>query len=58
MQLGFVGLLEMEQLLHLWERIIGYMDTTMLAVAAVAIFIHRSEMLLRVSVLLMQLVFT
>ncbi len=48
MQLGFVGLLEMDQLLHLWERIIGYMDPTLLAVTAVAIFIHRSEMLLRV----------
>ena len=49
MQLGFVGFLEMEQLLHLWERIIGYMDTTLLAVAAVAVFNHRAEMLMRVS---------
>ncbi len=49
MQLGFVGFLEMEQILHLWERILGYMDTTLLAIAAVAIFMHRSEMLLRVS---------
>ncbi len=47
--MGFVGFLEMEQLLHLWERIIGYMDTTLLAVAAVAIFMHRSEMLFKVS---------
>jgi hypothetical protein len=48
MQLGFVGFLEMEQILHLWERILGFMDTTLLAVAAVAIFMHRSEMLFRV----------
>jgi hypothetical protein len=48
-QLGFVGLLEVDQILHLWERLIGFMDPTLLAVTAVAIFMHRSEMLLRVS---------
>jgi hypothetical protein len=49
MQLGFVGLLEVDQILHLWERLLGFMDPTLLAVTAVAIFMHRAEMLLRVS---------
>lgn len=46
-QLGFVQLLEIDQILILWDRMIGYMDPTILAVAAVAIFIHRSEALFR-----------
>jgi hypothetical protein len=48
MQLGFIGILEIEQLLHLWDRLLGFMDTTLLAIAAVGIFIHRSEMLMKV----------
>lgn len=48
MQLAFVGFLEVEQLLHLWERVIGFMDITLLAVTAAAIFVYRAEMLLRV----------
>lgn len=47
MQLAFVGLLEIEQLLHLWERLVGFMDINLLAIASVSIFLHRSEMLLR-----------
>ncbi len=39
----------MDQILNLWERVIAYMDPTVFVVAAVAIFVHRSEMLLRVS---------
>ncbi len=50
MQLAFVGLLEIDQLLHLWERVIGYMDPSLLAVAAVCIFLYRADMLLRVSI--------
>lgn len=46
-QLAFVGFLEMEQLLHLWERVLGFMDVTLLGVAAVAIFVYRAEMLLQ-----------
>lgn len=49
-QLGFVGLLEIDQILNLWERVIGYMDPMIFAIAAVAIFLHRSEMLLRCTV--------
>jgi hypothetical protein len=49
MQLAFVGFLEMEQLLHLWERVIGFMDVTLLAVAAVSIFLFRADMLLQCS---------
>ena len=48
-QLGFVGLLDVEQVLCLWDRIVGYMDLMLLPVAAVAIFLDRAEPLLRVS---------
>ena len=71
MQLGFVGLLEMDQLLHLWDRLIGtfflirksvsivvcpsyyfplvgYLDPNLLAIAAVSVFVHRAETLMRV----------
>lgn len=47
-QLAFVGFLEIDQVMHLWDRLIGYMDLTLLAIAAVAIFMHRSDTLLRV----------
>lgn len=43
MQLGFVGLLEVDQVLHLWDRIMGYQDTLLLAVMAVSIFMLRAE---------------
>ena len=36
----------MDQILHLWDRVIGFMDTTILAVLAVAIFLSRSQPLL------------
>jgi len=46
MQLGFVGLLEMDQILFLWDRLVGYQDPLLLAVLAVAVFIVRAEALL------------
>ena len=42
MQLGFVGLLEVDQVLQLWDRIFGYMDITLCAVLSVAIFVFRA----------------
>mmetsp|Transcript_403 Transcript_403/g.755 ORF Transcript_403/g.755 Transcript_403/m.755 type:complete len:566 (+) Transcript_403:85-1782(+) len=47
LQLGFVGYLEVDQILMLWDRILGYMDTTLLAVLAAAIFVYRSETLMK-----------
>lgn len=47
LQLGFVGLLEIEQILLLWDRVIGFMDLTVLAVAAASIFVYRSEPLFK-----------
>jgi len=41
-QLGFVGLLEVDQVLCLWDRMFGYMDATLLAVFAVAVFLFRA----------------
>jgi hypothetical protein len=46
LQLCFAGHLEMDQLLILWDRVIGYMDVTLFAVLAVAIFLARSEALM------------
>ena len=43
MQLGFVGLLEVDQILHLWDRVVGYQDPTLLAVMAVSVFLLRAE---------------
>ena len=43
LQFGFVGLLEVEQILHLWDRVIGYDDPCVLALLAVAVFMVRSE---------------
>jgi Rab-GTPase-TBC domain len=48
MQMGFVTLLEMDQILHLWDRLLGYRDTNLLAVMAAAIFVYRAEPLLQV----------
>jgi hypothetical protein len=45
-QLGFVGFLEVDQLLLLWDRILGYNDTSLLAVLAASIFLFRAESLL------------
>ena len=42
MQLGFVGLLEVDQVLQLWDRVFGYMDATLLALLAAAIFVFRA----------------
>jgi len=46
LQFGFVTLLGMDQILHLWDRVIGYMDATILAVLATAVFLSRAEPLL------------
>lgn len=42
---GFVQYLEIEQVLHLWDRIIANADVNLLAVFAVAVFNWRSESL-------------
>mgnify|MGYP007047707041 CR=1 FL=1 len=46
LQFGFVGLLEIDQVLVLWDRVIGYEDPILLAVFAVAVFMTRSETIL------------
>jgi hypothetical protein len=46
MQLGFAGFLEVDQVLHLWDRVLGYQDPTLLAVMAVAVFMLRAEAIL------------
>jgi len=47
MQLGFVGILEVDQVILLWDRLLGYMDLNILAVAAAAIFLDRMEPLMK-----------
>ena len=46
LQFGFVGLLEIDQVLHLWDRVIGYEDPCVLAVFAVSVFMMRAEAVL------------
>jgi Rab-GTPase-TBC domain len=43
--LGFVGFLEMDQILILWDRLLGYLDPTLLAVLAASVFLTRAETL-------------
>jgi len=50
LQFGFVGLFEIDQVLHLWDRVIGYEDTCVLAVVAVAVFIARAETVMATTV--------
>jgi hypothetical protein len=50
MQLGFVGFLDVEQVLILWDRLLGFMDITLLACMAAAVFIYRSQSIMEVSV--------
>ena len=50
LQFGFVGLLEIDQVLHLWDRVIGYEDTCVLAVVAVAVFVSRAETVMATNV--------
>lgn len=50
LQFGFVGLLEVDQILHLWDRIIGYDDTCLLALVAVGVFLIRAENILATQV--------
>lgn len=45
-QFGFVGLLDVEQVLLLWDRLLGFEDLSLLSVLAAAIFVYRSEKLL------------
>lgn len=47
LQLGFVGTLEVDQVLILWDRVIGFMDVTILACLAAAIFLFRAEPLMQ-----------
>ena len=46
LQFGFVGLLEVDQVLHLWDRLIGYDDPCLLALVAVGVFLIRAENIL------------
>ena len=48
-QFGFVGLLDVEQVLLLWDRLLGFEDLSLLSVLAAAIFVYRSEKLLQCS---------
>lgn len=45
-QLGFTTVLDIDEVLLLWDRLFGYMDTTLLAVLAAGIFTFKSEALL------------
>ena len=45
-QFGFVGLLDVEQVLLLWDRLLGFEDLSLLSVLAAAIFVYRSEKML------------
>ena len=49
LQLSFVSFFEIDQLLILWDRVIGFTDLTLFSLLAVAIFISRSEVLLNCS---------
>ena len=44
-----MNLLEMEQVLILWDRLLGYMDLNIFAVMAAAVFVHRSDALFQCS---------
>ena len=46
LQLSFVSFFEIDQLLILWDRVIGFTDLSLFSLLAVAIFISRSEVLL------------
>ena len=45
-QLAFVGILEVDQLMILWDRVIGYMDTNILGIFAASVFVYRADSLL------------
>eukprot|EP00928_Gymnodinium_smaydae_P003181 TRINITY_DN11130_c0_g1_i3.p1 TRINITY_DN11130_c0_g1~~TRINITY_DN11130_c0_g1_i3.p1 ORF type:complete len:592 (+),score=134.53 TRINITY_DN11130_c0_g1_i3:90-1865(+) len=45
---GFVGFLRVDQLLALWDRILGFDSTEPIALLAAAIFVYRSKQLLAV----------
>lgn len=49
LQLSFISFFEIDQLLILWDRVIGFADLTLFSLLAVAIFISRSEVLLNCS---------
>ena len=45
-QFGFVGLLDVGEVLLLWDRVMGFEDLSLLPMLAAAIFVYRSEKLL------------
>jgi hypothetical protein len=47
MQFGFVGYLEVDQVLLLWDRMLGYDNLMLLPALAAAIFVFRSQSLLK-----------
>ena len=46
LQIAFVGFFEIDQLLILWDRVLGFTDLTLFSLVATAIFISRTESLL------------
>ena len=44
---AFVGILEPDQVLLLWDRMVGYDSTLILSVLAAALFVYRREALLQ-----------
>ena len=48
-QMAFVGFIEVDQLLILWDRILGFSDLTLFSLLATSIFMYRSEALLSCS---------
>ena len=45
-QFAFVGLLDVDQVLLLWDRLLGFEQLALLPVLAAAIFVYKSELLL------------
>ena len=45
-QFGFVGYLEVDQVLLLWDRLLGFEQLSLLSVLAAAIFVYRSNPLM------------
>ena len=46
LHLGFVGYLEVEQVLLLWDRVLAFDDLSIVAVLAASVFVFRQEVLL------------
>ena len=45
-QLGFTTVLDIEEVLALWDRLFGFMDTSLLAILAAGIFVFKADALL------------